>query len=123
MAKTVDEYVAGLAGWQALVVAELRRHILAAGEVAEAFKWGHPIWEAGGPVCLVKAHKPHVILGFWRGLEMTGLDPRLEPGGSFKMASIKLTGPGQMTSEQVRGLVAAGIALNREKGDPFKEKP
>lgn len=122
-ARNVDDQIAGLTSWQGATVATLQREILAAGEVAETFKWGHPLWEAGGPICLVKAQKAHVTFGFWRGHEMAGLDPRLEPGGSFKMASIKLTGPGQITPDQVGRLVAAGIALNREKGDPLKRKP
>ena len=121
MAKTVDEYVAGLSGWQAEAVAALRRDILAAGGVTEAFKWGHPVYEAGGPVCLVKAHKAHVTFALWRGAEMTALEPRLEPSGSFQMASIKLDRPGQIGADQVGRLVAAGIALNREKGDPLKQ--
>lgn len=120
MAKTVDDYLAGLSGWQAQTVAALRREISATGEVAEILKWGHPVWEAGGPVCLVQAHKAHVTLGFWRGQEMLELDPRLKPGGSFKMASIKLTAADQIEAGQVRRLVARGVALNREKGDPLK---
>lgn len=122
MTKAVDDYVAGLSGWQGDVVGDLRRAILAAGDLSETFKWGHPIWEAAGAVCLTKAHKAHVTLSFWRGQEMTDIEPRLEPTGGFRMASIKLTGPGQITAEQVGRLVVAAIALNREKGDPMKEK-
>jgi hypothetical protein len=39
MASRVDEYVAGLSGWQAEAVSALRRDILAAGGVTESFKW------------------------------------------------------------------------------------
>lgn len=120
MSKSVDDYVAGLSGWQGEAVAALRRDILAAGGVTEAFKWGHPIWEAGGPICLVKAHKAHVTLGFWRGALMAELDSRLEPGGSFQMASIKLKGPGEITADEVRRLVEAAVALNTKHGDPLK---
>jgi len=120
MAKTVDEYIAALSGWQAQAAAELRRGILAAGGVTEAFKWGHPVYEAGGPVALFKAHKAHVTFGLWRGAEMTELDARLEPSGSFRMASIKLQEAGGIGTDEVTRLVAAGIALNREKGDPTK---
>jgi hypothetical protein len=117
---SVDEFVAGLSGWQAQAVAALRRDVLSAGGVTETLKWGHPVYEAGGPVCLIKAHKAHVTFGLWRGAEMTALEPRLEPGGSFQMAAIKLRAPGEISAEQVRRLVAEGIRLNAEKGDPLK---
>ncbi|GLS31172.1 hypothetical protein SAMN04488498_1215 [Mesorhizobium albiziae] len=122
MSKKVDDYIAGLSGWQAAVAAMLRREILATGAVSEDFKWGHPIYEAGGAVALFKAHKAHVTLGFWRGAEMTDLDARLEPSGSFKMASITLKGPGEIDGADIGKLVAAGVALNRERGDPMKIK-
>lgn len=122
MANKVDDYIAGLDGWQAEVAASLRKHILAVGGVTENFKWGQPVFETGkGPVCLIKAHKAHVTLGFWRGQQMGDLDKRLTAMGSFKMADIKLKGPGDIKGDEVRRLVEAGIALNTERGDPLKE--
>jgi len=42
--KTVDDYVAGLGGWQAEAVAELRRIVRqAAPEAVESIKWGQPV--------------------------------------------------------------------------------
>lgn len=122
LANKVDDYLADLSGWQAEVAATLRHGILAAGGVIEDFKWGHPVYEAGGPVCLFKAHKDHVTLGFWRGADMSGLEPRLVPHGSFQMASIKITKPSEIADADIAPLVAAGIKLNREKGDPLKQK-
>ena len=123
MAKTVDEYIAGVSGWQAEAVAALRADILAAGGVTEGFKWGHPIYEsAEGPVCLFKAHKAHVTFGLWRGAEMVDIDKRLEAGGSFAMASIKIEKPGEVSTGDVKRLVTKGVALNKEKGDPSKMK-
>lgn len=118
MGKTVDDFVAALTGWQARAVQDLRRDILAAG-TTEALKWGHPVYQSDGPVCLIQSHKAHVTFGFWRGAEMLSLDPRLVPHGSFEMASIKLTAEGQITAEQVKALVEHGMALNRQKGDPL----
>jgi len=120
MTKTVDEYVAALAGWRAVVVTELRRNILDAGNVTEAFKWGHPVYEASGPVCLIKAHSGHVTFGFWRGALMADLDARLVPHGGFEMASIKLKGPGEIAAADVKRLVLAGVALNLERGNPLR---
>ncbi|MBT9471641.1 MAG: DUF1801 domain-containing protein [Pseudomonadota bacterium] len=120
MSDKVDAYIAALDGWQADTAKLLRQQIAAAGDLAEDFKWGHPMWSAGGAVCLFKSFKSHMTFAFWRGAQLTDLDPRLEPGGSFNMAAIKLTGPDQITSNEVGRLVAAAIALNREHGDPMK---
>ncbi len=121
MAGKVEDYIAGLSGWQRDVVVALRQSILLAGGVEEVLKWGHPVYLAGGPVCLVKAFPGHVTLGFWRGADMRDLDDRLAPHGRYDMASFRLTGPRQLNDAEIAALVARGIALNREKGDPTKE--
>ncbi|OCP23451.1 MULTISPECIES: DUF1801 domain-containing protein [unclassified Ensifer] len=121
MSKTVDDYIAGLSGAPADVAKELHGAILAAGGTRDSVKWGHPIYEAGGPVCLIKAAKDHVTLGFWRGADMLDLDPRLaKGGGKGDMAYIKVKATGEVDGVQLARLVARGIALNAEKGDPFK---
>lgn len=121
MSKTVNDYIAGLSGAPAEVAKELHGAILAAGGTRDSVKWGHPIYEAGGPVCLIKAAKDHVTLGFWRGADMLDLDPRLaKGGGKGDMAYIKVKATGEVDAAQLARLVARGIALNAEKGDPFK---
>ncbi|WP_341676429.1 DUF1801 domain-containing protein [Niveibacterium sp. SC-1] len=116
----VDDYLARLSGWQASLARELRQRCLAAG-LAEDFKWGQPIYSsAEGPVCLLKAHKAHLSFGFWRGQQMRELDTRLEPGGSFQMATLKLTAADRLDAKTVEALVSRGAALNREHGDPLK---
>ena len=122
MTDKVDTYLAGLPDWQREAAGLVRASARAAG-LAEDFKWGHPMWSStDGAVCLVKGFKAHMTLGFWRGAQMAELDVRLEPSGGFKMASIKLTGPGQLTPDEVDQLVEAGAALNAEHGDPLKMK-
>lgn len=121
MAKTVDDYIAGLAGWQKDVAEQLRRDILATGGLTETFQWGHPVYSHAGAVCLFRAHKSHLTLAFWRGQEMLALEPRLQPSGSFVMAGIKIEGAGEVSTETVQSLVRAGIALNQEKGDPLAQ--
>lgn len=116
----IDDYIAALDGWQAQVAAELRENIRGVNGITESFKWGHPIFETkDGPVCLIKAQKSHVTLGFWRGQQIEGAQ-KLNPTGSFKMADIKLQGTGEISGDEVRQLVASGIALNAEHGDPLK---
>ena len=119
MVTSVDDYVAGLAGWQAEAVAELRAHLLAVDGLAEVWKWAEPVYEHGGPVCWIKAHKAHVTFGFWRGAALRDLDPRLQTSGA-KMAHIKLTAPGQVTADEVRRLADAGARLNAELGNPAR---
>jgi hypothetical protein len=121
MTKTVNDYIAGLSGVPADVAKRLHAALLSAGGLTDAVKWGHPIYEAGGAVCLLKGAKDHVTFGFWRGGEMLDLDPRLEKGGGKgDMAYIRLRSIGDIDDAQVARLVAKGIDLNRLKGDPMK---
>lgn len=93
----------------------------AAGGLTDIVKWGHPVYEAGGPVCLLKGAKDHVTFGFWRGAEMRDLDARLEKGGGKgDMAFIRLRTVDDVDDAQIVRLVAKGIELNRLKGDPTK---
>lgn len=122
MANKVDDYIAGLAGWQAEVAASLRENALAVGGISETFKWGQPVFESEfGPVCLIKAHKAHISFGFWRGQQMGDVERRFVPVGSFKMADIRLKGPGEIDGALVRRLVETGISLNLQHGDPLKD--
>lgn len=122
MANKVDDYVAKLSGWQAEVAATLRREVLAVGGITETFKWGQPVYESEhGPVCLIKAHKNHLNLGFWRGQQMAELNARFAPVGSFKMADIKLKGAGEIGGAEVHRLVEAGIRLNQQHGNPLAD--
>lgn len=119
MPSTVDDYLRGLRGWQAEVARDLRDHILAAGGISEALKWAQPVYESGGPVCWIKAHKAHVTFGFWRGASLRHIEPRLEGSGS-KMGHIKLRAPGEISADAVRRLVEAAVKLNQRLGDPTR---
>lgn len=122
MSDKVDAYLTTLPQWQQQALQNVRREALAAG-LTEDFKWGHPMWSSpDGAVCLIKGFKAHMNLAFWRGAQMTALDPRLEASGGAQMATIKLSAPDQVTPEQVRKLIDAGAALNRQHGDPMKTK-
>lgn len=122
MSAKVDAYLATLPDWQQAAARDLRGAFLAQG-LAEDFKWGHPMWSsADGAVCLLKGFKAHMNLAFWRGAQMSDLDARLEPSGGFQMATIKLTGPGQVSAEEAGRLAQAGAALNKTHGDPLKAK-
>ncbi|CAN5151699.1 hypothetical protein BH11PSE2_BH11PSE2_04920 [soil metagenome] len=118
--QTVDQYIAALSGWEAETVAVLRAAILAGDQVTESVKWTNPMFQALGPVCLVRAQDGVITFGFWRGADLLALDARLKRHGLYDMASIRLREPETVEPDQVRRLVAAAVALNRDKGDPTK---
>ena len=121
MSKSADDYFAVLPGSQRDIATALRRNILDAGAVSETFKWGHPVYEApSGPVALIKAHMGHITFGLWRGAQMGEVDSRLEPGGNSQMAYIRLTNLADIKPEEIRRLIAQGVALNDNLGDPTK---
>jgi len=119
-AKTVDEYIAGLGGWQADVVSRLRALILEAAPGAkESIKWAQPVYEKSGPFCHIKAFKNNVNLGFWRGARLD--DPHgLLQGEGERMAHVKITGPDAVQPQAIQDLVRAAVRLNEELGDPTK---
>ncbi len=120
MIDRVNAYLSGFTDWRGEVMRALRDAILAlAPAPSEVWKWAEPVYESGGPVCWMKAHKAHVTLGFWRGAALAGLDPRMESSGT-KMGHIKLRGVAEIDPEQIARLVGAGMALNAELGDPTK---
>jgi hypothetical protein len=118
--KTVDGYIASLAGWQAEVVSRVRDLVRAAApEAKESIKWAQPVFEQDGPFAYVKSFKHSVNFGFWRGAELD--DPHgLLQGTGEKMRHIKLAGVDDIREEALAGFVRQAVALNRAKGDPTK---
>ena len=120
MGKTVDEYIAGLDGWRADAVTQLREIVReAAPEASEAVKWAQPLYESNGPFCYIKAFKNHVNIGFWRGVDLD--DPHvLLQGDGEKMRHIKIGDVNDIPGENIRDFVQAAVKLNQPKGDPTK---
>lgn len=117
---SVDDYVRGLEGWQAAVVESIRAIVASAAPGStEAMKWGQPVFEQVGPFAYVKAFKHHVNFGFWRGVELRGLEARLQSGGQ-RMAHVKLAGPDEIDQGAFSALVREAVALNAREGDPTK---
>jgi hypothetical protein len=117
-AKTVDEYVGGLDGWKAAVVAALRKIINeAALDAAESIKWAQPVYEVNGPFCFIKAHKAHVNFGFWRGRSSVNGKELIESGGQ-KMGHVKLRSPADLKPAVFTRMVREAVRLNGAKGNP-----
>lgn len=119
--KTVDAYIAGLEGWKAEVVAEVRQIINAAApDVSESIKWAQPVFETNGPFAYIKAFKNSVNFGFWRGVDISDPEGLLEGSGE-KMRHFKLTGLEDIKPEVFADYIQQAVELNIEKGDPTRK--
>jgi uncharacterized protein YdhG (YjbR/CyaY superfamily) len=118
-ARTPDDYVAALSGWQQAQVAALRAAVRAAAPTLhEQLKWGHLVYLHNGPVLLLRAEPTRVLFGFWRGQRLRDIEPRLKPGGKYEMATLALQPDTPLRRETVVALVRAAEGLDRELGDP-----
>jgi hypothetical protein len=117
-AASPDAYVAALDGWRRACVEELRAAVRGASTLEEVIKWGHLVYLANGPVLLIRAEEDRVLLGFWRGQRLRAIEPRLEPGGKYEMATLELREGVTVDSATVRRLTRDAIALNEDEGDP-----
>lgn len=115
-----DAYVAGLDGWRRDRVEALRAAVQAVGGLDEVIKWGHLVYLSNGPALLIRAEGRRVLLGFWRGQRLRGLEPRLKPGGQYEMATLSLAEDDAVDPETVTSLTCAAVDLNAGLGDPTK---
>jgi hypothetical protein len=113
-----DDYLDALSGWRLELVGRLRRAVRSAGGLEEVVKWGHLVYLADGPVLLIRAEDERVLLGFWRGRRLGGIEPRLKPGGKYEMATLELRPGMTISPATVRRLTREAIGLNRRLGDP-----
>jgi hypothetical protein len=113
-----DDYVANLRGWQRECVGALRSAVRAAATLDEGIKWGHIVYQSAGPVCLIRAEAHRVLFGFWRGQRLRDIEPRLEPGGKYEMATLELREDSDASPDVMRRLVREAVKLNATLGDP-----
>ena len=118
-ARTPDEYIACLAGWQRDAADALRQAVLSAvPELDVRLKWGHLVFFLNGPVLLIRAEPRRLLFGFWRGQRLRGIEPRLKPGGKYEMATLVLESDTPLDRATVLRLACEAAALNRSVGDP-----
>ncbi len=120
VAANPDAYVAGLDGWRRDRVEALRAAVRTVDGLTEVIKWGHLVYLTNGPALLIRAEGRRVLLGFWRGQRLRGIEPRLKPGGQYEMATLSLAEGGTVDPETVAALTRAAVELNAELGDPTK---
>ena len=116
-----EAYVASLNGWQRRYVEALRAAATAAAPtLEEVIKWGHLVYFSNGPVLLIRAEDQRVLFGFWRGQRLQGIEPRLQPGGKYEMATLELTPETPLAQAIVVRLATEATALKAALGDPTK---
>lgn len=119
-AKSVDDYLDALTGEHRAIAQALRAAVLAAApEAREAIKWSQPVFDVNGPMCWIKAHKGHVTLGFWRGMQLPSA-PGLVEGSGDKMGHIKLRTLADLKPATLKKLLREAVQLNRQRGDPTR---
>jgi hypothetical protein len=114
-----DAYVRALNGWRRVCVETLRAAVRKA-KLEESVKWGHLVYAANGPVLLIRAEDERVLLGFWRGQRLRDIEPRLEPGGKYEMATLEIRAGMTVKPAIVSRLAGEAVALNQSIGDPTK---
>lgn len=106
-----DDYYAKLASGLAETAAAVRNAVLSDGSLQEDFKWGHPIYRTDLPVCLIKAAKSHVSLGFWQGRLLLDRGLRLEASGNGDMAIVRFAAPEEVDATAIVKVVRAAVEL------------
>lgn len=115
-----DAWVAAVTGWQRAFVDTLRAAIHAGGAFTDIVKWHNLVFVAHGPCALIRAEDERVLLGFWRGKRLVGLDPRLKASGRYELANLVLRKGDPLDAAQITRIAAAAHALNAELGDPTR---
>lgn len=115
-----DAYVEALDGWRRTLVESLRKTVRSSASLTEVVKWGHLVYLANGPVLLIRAEDERVLFGFWRGQRLRAIEPRLDPGGKFEMATLKFREGMTITPTVVRRLTREAVALSASLGDATK---
>lgn len=119
-AENPEAYIASLSGWQQQYTAALRAAVLDVCPLQEAIKWGNLVYFSNGPLLLIRAEEKRVLFGFWRGQHLSGIEPRLKPGGKYDMATLELVKGTPLQRTTVIELVQKAVALNAALGDPTR---
>lgn len=119
-ATNAAEYLALLRGWRRKLVDALRFTVRASAKFDETIKYGHLVYFLEGPVLFIRAEESRVLFGFWRGKRLRRIEPRLEAGGKYELATLELLEDTPLSLPVVRKLAKEAASLNRKLGDPTK---
>jgi hypothetical protein len=104
-----DSYVEALDGWRRRTVEQMRAVVREFEPLRETIRWGHLVYQIEGPVLLIRAEEERVLLGFWKGKRLVGIEPRLRPGGKYELATADLREGDRIGDDTVRELVRTAI--------------
>ena len=114
----ITVYIDELGDWRTATLTRLREIILGANpDLREAWKWGHPVWEANGLVCVAGAFKGYVKLTFSKGALLK--DPKRLFNASLEgrtWRAIDFHQGDKIDDAGVKGLVREAVALNAITG-------
>ena len=79
-----------------------------------------PVSLAAQTLAVAFPEEHRVLLGFWRGKRLRGIEPRLKPGGKFELATLELVEGTPLDRSTVVNLVKEAVALNAAVGDPTR---
>lgn len=113
-----DAYIAALSGWQCERAVMMRAAIMGAAPFEETIKWTNLVFMANGPCILIRAEEHRVLLGFWRGKRLRGLEPRIKASGKYELGNLVMTETSDVTPDIVATLAAEAFRLNAELGNP-----
>ena len=117
-ADSPDAYIAALSGWQLERCRMMRAAIMDAAPFDETIKWTNLVFMANGPCILIRAEAHRVLLGFWRGKRLRGLEPRIKASGKYELGNLVMTEASEVTAGDVSKLAAEAFRLNAELGNP-----
>jgi hypothetical protein len=110
----ITTYIDGLGDWRSATLTRLREIILRASpDVTEAWKWGHPVWEANGLICVAGAFKGNVKLTFAKGASLK--DPKRLFNASLEgrtWRAIDFHQGDKIDAAGLKGLVKDAVGLN-----------
>jgi hypothetical protein len=110
----ITTYIDELGDWRTATLTSLREVILSAGpDLTEAWKWGHPVWEANGLVCVAGAFKGYVKLTFPKGASLR--DPKRLFNASLEgntWRAIDFHQGDKIDAAGIKALVRDAVALN-----------
>ena len=118
-ARTPDDYIECLSGWQRRYADALRATVKAASPtLEERLKWGHLVFFLNGPVLLIRAEPRRVLFGFWQGQRLRHIEPRLKPGGKYEMATLEIVENTPLAQDTVVRLAKAAAGAMAASATP-----
>lgn len=117
-AESPDAYIAALSGWQLARCTMMRAAIMAAAPFEETIKWTNLVFMANGQCLLIRAEEKRVLLGFWRGKRLRGIEPRIKASGKYELGNLVLTEATEVSPAMVTALASEAFRLNAELGNP-----